>query len=163
MVKLRTMHFDHDGHVYREHLARLKASAEGDYDYSLRIDEDPRVTKVGAKLRAWSIDELPNVWNILKGTMSLVGPRPIVMDEAELIGLDSARFEVKPGLTGMAQVHGRDSIGLTERTEWDVRYVRERSLRLDLKIILATVTTVFSEPGATGGMKGGDEHSDESE
>lgn len=149
MVKLRTMHFDHDGTVYREHLERLKESTVTDADYALRIDEDPRITRVGAKLRAWSIDELPNVWNILKGNMSLVGPRPIVVEEAQLIGLDSERFTVKPGLTGLAQVHGRDSIGILERTEWDIRYVDERTLKLDLKILLATVTTVFSEPGST--------------
>jgi len=150
MVKLRTMNIDQDGHIYREHLARLKESAEADLDYSLKIEKDPRVTKVGVKLRAWSIDELPNVWNILKGTMSLVGPRPIVGEEAELIGLENERFTVKPGLTGLAQVHGRDSIGLTERTALDVLYVEERSLKGDFKILLATVTTVFSQQGATG-------------
>ncbi|MGI9666539.1 MAG: sugar transferase [Acidimicrobiia bacterium] len=147
MVKLRTMVIDHDEEVFREHLERLKESGS-DADYTIRIDEDPRVTRVGAKLRKWSIDELPNMWNVLKGSMSLVGPRPLVRDEAELIGLDNARFTVKPGVTGLAQVHGRDEISIDERTEWDDQYVEERSTKLDLQIMMQTVRTVFSNPGA---------------
>jgi lipopolysaccharide/colanic/teichoic acid biosynthesis glycosyltransferase len=150
MVKLRTMVIDHDEEVFREHLERLKESGAAESDYTIRIDEDPRVTKVGAKLRKWSIDELPNMWNVLKGSMSLVGPRPLVRDEAELIGLDNARFTVKPGVTGLAQVHGRDEISIDERTEWDDKYVEERSTRLDLHIMVQTVRTVFSNPGAQG-------------
>lgn len=147
MVKLRTMVIDHDEEVFRDHLARLRAAGSYDDEYTIRIDEDPRVTRVGRHLRTWSVDEFPNFWNVLKGTMSLVGPRPLVRTEAELIGLDNPRFTVKPGVTGMAQVHGRDSIGLSERTEWDVRYVDERSTRLDLSIIFATIRAVVSTPG----------------
>jgi len=150
MVKLRTMEFNHDSSIFREHLKQLKASAEGDVDYTLRIDDDPRVTRVGAKLRSWSIDELPNLWNVLKGTMSLVGPRPVIVEEAEIVGLDNERFDIKPGLTGLAQVRGRDSIGLNGRTALDIEYVNDRTIKLDLRILLETVTTVFSEPGATG-------------
>ncbi len=148
MVKLRTMIIDHDEEVFREHLDRLQQPDSDDGVYTIRIDEDPRVTPIGAKLRKWSIDELPNFWNVLKGSMSLVGPRPLVRDEAELIGLDDARFTVKPGITGMAQVHGRDAISLEERTEWDHRYVEDRSTRLDLRILVQTVGTVFAAPGA---------------
>ena len=147
MVKIRTMVIDHDEEVFRRHLAKLE-EAEGDDEYSIRIDDDPRVTRVGSALRKWSIDEFPNFWNVLKGSMSLVGPRPLVRSEAELIGLDNPRFTVKPGVTGMAQVHGRDSIGLAERAEWDVRYVEERSTRLDLSILLETARTVLKTPGA---------------
>jgi lipopolysaccharide/colanic/teichoic acid biosynthesis glycosyltransferase len=148
MVKLRTMVIDHDEEVFREHLDRLKELDDSDEgEYSIRIDEDPRVTRVGARLRKWSIDELPNFWNVLKGSMSLVGPRPLVRSEAELIGLDNPRFTVKPGITGMAQIHGRDSIGLAERTEWDERYVEERTTRLDLSILFHTIRTVLSTPG----------------
>jgi lipopolysaccharide/colanic/teichoic acid biosynthesis glycosyltransferase len=146
MVKLRTMRFDQDDSVYRQHLARLREAAD-DVDYTIKINDDPRITKVGAKLRAWSVDELPNLWNVLKGSMSLVGPRPVVLEEAEITGLDHVRFTVKPGLTGLAQVHGRDSIALAERTEWDEAYVAEQSLRLDIQILFATVRTVFAEPG----------------
>ncbi|MEN8239641.1 MAG: sugar transferase, partial [Actinomycetota bacterium] len=147
MVKLRTMAIDHDEEVFKEHLARMKAAGTDDVEYTIRIDEDPRVTRVGAKLRRWSIDELPNLVNVLKGSMSLVGPRPLVREEAELIGLDGPRFTVKPGVTGMAQVHGRDAISLAERTQWDDRYVAERSSRLDARILLKTVGTVFSSSG----------------
>ena len=147
MVKLRTMVFDHDEEVFHDHLDRLKEADPDESDYTIRIEGDPRITRVGARLRAWSIDELPNLWNVLKGSMSLVGPRPLVREEAELIGLDNPRFEVKPGVTGYAQVHGRDAISLAERTEWDMRYVEDRSTRLDLRILLATVGTVLSSSG----------------
>lgn len=148
MVKLRTMVIDHDEEVFHQHLERLKESEADESDYTIRIDEDPRVTKVGVKLRKWSIDELPNLWNVLKGSMSLVGPRPLVRDEAELIGLGNARFTVKPGVTGLAQVHGRDEISIDERTEWDDRYVAERTTKLDLRIMMQTVRTVVSNPGS---------------
>lgn len=153
MVKIRTMVIDHDEEVFREHLAKLRETGGVDDEYTIRIEEDPRITKVGSRLRRWSIDELPNFWNVLKGSMSLVGPRPLVRSEAELIGLDNPRFTVKPGVTGMAQVHGRDSIALGERTEWDERYVEERTTRLDLEILAATVRTVFSTPGAEDGSE----------
>jgi lipopolysaccharide/colanic/teichoic acid biosynthesis glycosyltransferase len=142
MVKLRTMNIDHDEAVFKEHIARMKAAGMEDSEYTIRIDEDPRVTKVGARLRKWSIDELPNLINVLKGSMSLVGPRPVVRQEAELIG-----FTVRPGVTGLAQVHGRDTISLEDRTEWDDKYVDIRSSRLDARILLATVGTVFSSSG----------------
>lgn len=147
MVKLRTMVIDHDDDVFKEHIARMKASGTEDAEYSIRIDDDPRVTKVGSVLRRWSIDELPNLINVLKGSMSLVGPRPIVREEADLIGLDNSRFSVKPGVTGLAQVHGRDEISLADRTAWDDEYVEIRSSRLDAKIMLKTVGTVFSSSG----------------
>ena len=152
MVKLRTMHIDDEHQVYRRHLERLRETVGTDEEYSLRIADDPRVTRVGGKLRAWSIDELPNLWNVLKGSMSLVGPRPLVLEEAELVGLDSVRFDVRPGITGLAQVRGRDSISLTVREELDAEYVANRSVRLDVKILFATVGAVFKEPGATDGL-----------
>lgn len=147
MVKLRTMVIDHDAAVFQEHLDSL-AQSNGDDEYTIRIDDDPRVTSVGALLRRWSLDELPNLWNVLKGSMSLVGPRPLVPDEAALIGLDNPRFSVKPGVTGYAQVHGRDSISMAERTALDVEYVESRSMGLDLRILLDTVGTVLGRTGA---------------
>ncbi|MFV1972014.1 MAG: sugar transferase, partial [Acidimicrobiia bacterium] len=92
----------------------------------------------------------PNFVNVLKGSMSLVGPRPLVVDEAELIGLDHPRFSVKPGITGLAQIHGRDSIALSERTEWDKQYVESCSTKLDLEVMFATVGAVFVTPGDEG-------------
>jgi lipopolysaccharide/colanic/teichoic acid biosynthesis glycosyltransferase len=147
MVKLRTMVIDHDPEVFHEHLKTMRQSEDED-EYTIKIDEDPRVTSVGAWLRRWSLDELPNLWNVLKGSMSLVGPRPLVPAEAEMIGFDSPRFTVKPGVTGHAQVHGRDSISMAERTTLDEEYVRDRSMRLDLKILIGTVGTVLRTPGA---------------
>jgi len=146
MVKLRTMVIEHEEEVFHEHLERLRYS-DDDAEYTIRIDDDPRITRVGGFLRRWSLDELPNFWNVLKGSMSLVGPRPLVPDEADLVGLDSPRFAVKPGITGYAQVHGRDSISMSERTALDERYVAERSMGLDLQILLATFGTVFKTRG----------------
>ena len=147
MVKLRTMRIDHDPAVFHEHLEAMKQSSDDD-EYTIKIDDDPRVTTVGARLRRWSLDELPNLWNVLKGSMSLVGPRPLVPEEAELIGFDNPRFTVKPGITGYAQVHGRDNISMAERTALDESYIEDRSVGLDLRILLDTVTTVFRNPGA---------------
>ena len=147
MVKLRTMRIDHDPAVFHEHLESMKQAPDDD-EYTIKIDDDPRVTAVGARLRRWSLDELPNLWNVLKGSMSLVGPRPLVPEEAKLIGFDNPRFTLKPGVTGYAQVRGRDNISLAERTALDETYVEERSVRLDLKILLDTVATVFRNPGA---------------
>ncbi|MGI9666889.1 MAG: sugar transferase [Acidimicrobiia bacterium] len=158
MIKIRTMVIDHDEEVFRDHLSRIKDAGGEEEVYTIRIDEDPRITKVGARLRKWSIDELPNFWNVLKGSMSLVGPRPLVREEAELIGLDDPRFTVKPGVTGMAQVHGRDEISMSERTEWDHRYVEERSAKLDMSILPQTVRTVFTSPSVPADA---DESSDE--
>ena len=147
MVKLRTMVFDQDETVFKEHMAELRKANADDSEYTIKIDDDPRITKVGVFLRKWSIDELPNFVNVLKGSMSLVGPRPLVVEEAELIGLDDPRFTVKPGVTGLAQIHGRDSIALSERTEWDDRYVETCSTRGDLGIMFATIGAVFATPG----------------
>jgi len=150
MIKLRTMIFDKDEAVFKQHIEELRRSDADDTQYTIKIDGDPRVTQVGERLRRWSIDELPNFVNVLKGSMSLVGPRPLVVEEAELIGFEHPRFSVKPGITGLAQVHGRDSIALAERTAWDERYVETRSTRLDLEVMFATVGAVFVTPGDGG-------------
>lgn len=146
MVKLRTMVIAHEEEVFHDHLERLRYS-EDDAAYTIRIDDDPRITRVGGFLRRWSLDELPNLWNVLKGSMSLVGPRPLVPEEADLVGLDNRRFVVKPGITGYAQVHGRDSISMNERTALDERYVAERSMKLDVRILLATFGAVLRTKG----------------
>jgi lipopolysaccharide/colanic/teichoic acid biosynthesis glycosyltransferase len=146
MVKLRTMEFGHDDAVFHDHLEQLQYS-EDDNEYTIKIDDDPRVTRVGGFLRRWSLDELPNLWNVLKGPMSLVGPRPLVPEEADLVGLDNPRFRVKPGITGYAQVHGRDSISMAERTELDDEYVGIRSMRVDIQILFETFGTVFRTKG----------------
>lgn len=147
MLKIRSMTADADESVFAEHLAELQASKHSEMTPTIRIDDDDRVTRVGHFLRKWSIDELPNLWNVLEGSMSLVGPRPLVEAEAELVGVESARFAAKPGITGLAQVEGRDAISIEERTALDERYVADQSMALDLKILRRTVTTVIGGGG----------------
>ncbi|NIV31649.1 MAG: sugar transferase, partial [Anaerolineae bacterium] len=81
----------------------------------------------------------PNLWNVLRGSVSLVGPRPIVPEEARVVGLDHPRFTVKPGITGLAQINGRDAISLGERNRLDEAYVESRSIKTDLRILVATL------------------------
>jgi lipopolysaccharide/colanic/teichoic acid biosynthesis glycosyltransferase len=143
LIKVRTMAADNDEQVFAEHLARLEASIHSGSDATVGIDDDHRITRTGRVLRKWSLDEIPNLWNVLRGPLSLVGPRPLVPAEAEIIGLDHARFTVKPGMTGLAQVNGRDTISMAERTQYDETYVSTRSTATDVKILVATVGTVL--------------------
>jgi lipopolysaccharide/colanic/teichoic acid biosynthesis glycosyltransferase len=119
---------------------------------------DARITRVGQLLRKTSIDELPQFWNVLRGEMSIVGPRPTLAYQVEKYSeRQRRRLEVKPGLTGWAQVNGRASLSWPERIELDVWYVEHRSLALDLRILLCTVA-VLLRPGAvyrseTGGWR----------
>jgi lipopolysaccharide/colanic/teichoic acid biosynthesis glycosyltransferase len=109
---------------------------------------DSRITRVGAVLRRFSLDELPNLVNVLRGEMSVVGPRPTVAVQVErYTPFQRRRLEVKPGITGWAQVNGRASISWPERIELDVWYVDHRSLRLDLEILLRTVKLLVSGQG----------------
>ncbi len=110
-----------------------------------------RLTPVGRFLRASSIDELPELFNVLRGDMSLVGPRPLLMQYLERYTPEQARrHEVRPGLTGWAQVNGRNALDWPERLALDVWYVDHRSLRLDLEILLRTVGTVLGRRGIHG-------------
>jgi lipopolysaccharide/colanic/teichoic acid biosynthesis glycosyltransferase len=143
MLKLRTMRADGGEDVFVEHLRRLEEARSVSQENRLKIEDDPRVTRLGRYLRATSLDELPNLWNVIRGSMSLVGPRPLVPAEAHLIGLDHARFTVKPGVTGLAQVSGRDDISLGERSDLDAQYAASRSLRVDISILRRTVITVL--------------------
>ena len=114
-----------------------------------KIKEDPRVTKIGKFIRKTSIDELPQLINILKGEMSIVGPRPSLPKEVEQFeDWMMTRLEVKPGLTCFWQVQGRDDIPFEEWMELDVKYVRERNLLLDIKLILKTFTVLLGDKNA---------------
>ena len=105
---------------------------------------DPRITRVGAFLRRWSLDELPQLWNVLVGEMSIVGPRPTLRYQVERYDdFQRRRLEVLPGVTGWAQVSGRNQLSWPERIELDVWYVDHRSLSLDLRILAATVPELF--------------------
>ncbi|HEX8339716.1 MAG TPA: sugar transferase [Tepidisphaeraceae bacterium] len=106
--------------------------------------DDPRITRVGAFLRRTGLDELPQLICVLRGDMSLVGPRPLLAWENEQCDARQAtRLHVRPGLTGLAQVNGRNRIDPADRLEWDARYVETMNLRLDLWIVLRTVTVVL--------------------
>lgn len=114
------------------------------------LPDDQRLTRAGKLLRRTSIDELPQLINVLKGDMSLVGPRPLLMDYLPLYSPRQARrHEVRPGITGWAQVNGRNSLSWDERLELDVWYVDHASLALDLKILLLTVRQAFSGRGVS--------------
>jgi lipopolysaccharide/colanic/teichoic acid biosynthesis glycosyltransferase len=117
---------------------------------------DPRITRVGAFLRRFSIDELPNLVNVLRGEMSLVGPRPTIQAQVDqYTDRQRRRLEVKPGITGWAQINGRASLPWHERIELDVWYVDHRTLRLDLAILLKTVRLLVSGQGLYKGDRGG--------
>lgn len=112
------------------------------------LPDEGRLTRVGALLRKWSLDELPELWNVLKGEMSLVGPRPLLMEYLPLYNEQQARRHLmKPGLTGLAQVSGRNSLSWEEKFELDVYYVEHWSLALDFVILLRTFLQVLSGNG----------------
>ena len=118
-------------------------------NYKLEQDEDPRITKLGRFLRKTSLDELPQLINVLKGEMSIVGPRPIVDEELiEYKHLKDDFLSVKPGITGYWQISGRSEVGYPERVDLELYYVYHQSLLLDIKIILKTVVVVFLKKGA---------------
>jgi len=118
---------------------------------------DPRITRTGRILRRLSVDELPQLWNVIRGDMSVIGPRPTLAYQVERYSpRQRRRLEVKPGLTGWAQIHGRAAIPWDERIELDVWYVEHRSPKVDLKILARTPLALFSGTykGASGGWTG---------
>jgi lipopolysaccharide/colanic/teichoic acid biosynthesis glycosyltransferase len=115
------------------------------------LEDDPRVTRVGRFLRRWSLDELPNLVNVLRGDLAIVGPRPTLAAQVEqYTAHQRRRLEVKPGLTGWAQVNGRAGIPWEERIELDVWYVDHRSLGLDLRILARTSRLLVTGQGLYG-------------
>lgn len=145
--KFRSMHSDGD-RILRKYLANNPdARAEWETDHKLR--EDPRVTPVGGVLRRLSLDELPQLWNVLRGDMSLVGPRPIVNDEIEKYGRVFHLYAgVKPGITGLWQVSGRNQTTYEQRVRMDQYYVRNWSPWLDIYILCKTISVVIKREGA---------------
>jgi lipopolysaccharide/colanic/teichoic acid biosynthesis glycosyltransferase len=112
------------------------------------VEGDPRITRVGRLLRRLSMDELPNLINVIRGDMAIVGPRPTIQDQVDrYTDRQRRRLEVKPGITGWAQVNGRLSLSWPERIELDVWYVEHRSLRLDLRILLRTARLLLTGHG----------------
>ena len=147
VFKFRTMCIDGD-RVLEEHLQR-SPSARREWETDHKLRDDPRVSKLGAFLRKSSLDELPQLWNVLKGDMSIVGPRPIV--EAEVVKYGAcfdAYCAVRPGITGIWQVSGRSDLTYRRRVEMDALYARKKSISFDLRIILATIPAVLLRKGS---------------
>lgn len=154
MLKFRTMYSGADHTIHREFVSSFirasdQAHQPGQNGF-FKLTDDPRVTPVGRLLRRTSLDELPQLWNVLRGEISLVGPRPPLRYELEQYEPWHRRrlLEAKPGITGLWQVTGRSRTTFDEMVRLDLRYARTRSLRTDLKIMLATPAAVLSGKGA---------------
>ena len=119
-----------------------------EWDLNQKIEDDPRITTVGKFLRKTSLDELPQLLNVLKGEMSLVGPRPLVEGELEAHGGTELYWKAKPGITGWWASHGRSNVDYKKRLEMEYYYVRNQSLRLDMICILKTIKSVLTWQGA---------------
>jgi lipopolysaccharide/colanic/teichoic acid biosynthesis glycosyltransferase len=152
VAKFRTMRqgVAADPHrAYVEEMIREESEAEGRQKPMMKLQEDPRITKIGHFLRKTSVDELPQLWNVLRGEMSLVGPRPPIQYEVDAYPARAyRRFAVRPGVTGLWQVSGRGLVTFSEMIDLDTEYVEKRSLWLNLKIIFLTVPTVLGGKGA---------------
>jgi exopolysaccharide production protein ExoY len=146
-LKFRTM--AENGHeVLAEHFAK-NPLARTEWEATRKLQDDPRVTRVGAVLRKLSLDELPQLINILRGDMSIVGPRPVVRDELEMYGNAAVYYlQSRPGLTGLWQVSGRNDVSYTSRVAFDRHYVENWSLAFDLLIIIKTFPAVVSSRGS---------------
>lgn len=145
--KLRSMYRDAEERLVD--LLETNPVMRREWEASYKITNDPRVTPLGNFLRRSSLDELPQLFNVLNGSMTLVGPRPVVADELPRYGRHAACYlQVKPGLTGLWQVTGRCEVSYRRRIATDRLYVRRKSLMLDFKILLATVPAVLARKGA---------------
>ena len=153
LYKFRTMSTLSDDSIHQNHYESLSESKKIEPsltpDNPIRIENDDRITKIGNMLRKTSLDELPNIINVLIGNMSFVGPRPLVRYESDLYGKYlEERNSVKPGITGLAQIQGRLDLSLQERLYWDLQYVKSKSFIYDFKIIIKTIYSVLSRRGA---------------
>ncbi len=146
-----------DGEVFDVLKLRTMVDGAESIGAGLKIDaEDPRITRVGELLRRTSIDELPNFVNVLRGEMSLIGPRPTLPVQVEQYSeRQRGRLAIKPGITGWAQVNGRASLPWPERIELDLYYIEHRSLALDLEILRRTAASVLGGSGVYKGADGG--------
>ena len=146
-----------DGEPFEMLKLRTMVSGAEHQGAGLAVNEgDPRITRVGHVLRRFSLDELPNLVNVLRGEMSIVGPRPTVQVQVDqYTDSQRRRLEVKPGITGWAQVNGRASLPWNERIELDLWYVDNRSFALDMRVIAMTVRMLVKGDGLYKGEKGG--------
>jgi exopolysaccharide production protein ExoY len=145
--KFRSMVVDSD-RILAEHLAN-NPQARAEWDASHKLRRDPRITRLGRLLRASSLDELPQLWNVLVGEMSIVGPRPIVIAEIDRYKSNFGAYcACRPGITGLWQISGRSDVTYDERVALDTTYSRTRSLLLDVKIMLSTIPAVLARRGS---------------
>lgn len=142
--KLRSMVPDAEDRL-QAHLARDTA-ARMEWDRSQKLQDDPRITRLGQFIRKTSIDELPQLWNVLRGDMSLVGPRPMMPSQQEIYP-GSAYYAIRPGITGFWQVSVRNESSFSQRAEFDTAYLRAMSLKTDLQVLARTVRVVFHGTG----------------
>lgn len=147
MLKFRSMRVDADDAPHREYVTAMLSRGSAGSEQAggvFKLVDDPRVTRLGSFLRRTSLDELPQLINVLRGEMALVGPRPVLAWEAaQFPAWADARFMVKPGLTGLWQVEARSAVGMLEALNMDVRYVRERCWRLDVTLLLRTALVLL--------------------
>ncbi len=156
IFKFRTMRIDATSKLHREYIAAyiagdeaLMAEIRGTQNNTYKMTKDPRVTRVGRLLRKLSLDELPQMLNVIRGEMSLVGPRPPIPYEVELYkSHHMARLAAIPGITGRWQVSGRAATSFEDMVELDVEYIQKQSLWLDIKIILLTIPATIIQKGA---------------
>ena len=144
MWKLRSMVADAEGRL-EAHLASDPAARE-EWNRNQKLRNDPRITKVGRILRKTSLDELPQLWNVLRGDMSLVGPRPMLVSQQELYP-GTAYYALRPGITGFWQISVRNESTFAERATFDTDYLRQLSLRADLAVLAKTVRVVMHGTG----------------
>jgi len=155
MFKFRSMYVDSDSDIHKAHVTRLiqenlnPEQLRGNRGGSLKLETDPRVTQFGKFIRKFSLDELPQLFNVLRGEMSLVGPRPPLVYEVDVYqDWHKRRFEVLPGITGLWQVHGRNMVSFDEMVRMDLEYIEHQSLWLDIKLLLQTPRAVLTTRGA---------------
>lgn len=129
-------------------LYKFRTMTEAKDENGLLLPDEKRLTKLGKFLRSTSVDELPELWNIVKGEMSFIGPRPLLVQYLPLYNdFQMKRHNVLPGLTGLAQINGRNGISWEEKFKWDVAYVEKQSFLLDVQIALKTILTVLTRDG----------------
>ena len=147
MIKFRSMR-ENAGQLLRK-MIREDSSLLKEWNEYQKLTNDPRITRVGKVLRNLSIDELPQLWNVVRGEMSLIGPRPFLPSQIDLYGKEAYKnyIRIHPGMTGMWQVSGRNKTSFAARAEWDVYYIKNWSLLLEFKIMIRTITILLIREG----------------
>lgn len=154
MFKFRSMHTDADPEIHKAYVTwlikeNISPEDKGDVSGSLKMENDPRITRVGKFIRKTSLDELPQLFNVFRGEMSLVGPRPPLLYEVDLYqDWHKRRFEVPPGITGLWQVKGRNRVSFDEMVRMDLEYIEHQSIWLDIRLLLQTPRAVIQARGA---------------